>query len=1470
MKVSSTKPKNDESAQSVTRTKTGANVFAAASSSASSNGTGTKPSRVQPNCIVCKDNHPLWRCRVFLDTTPTERAKIVAENKLCFSCLKGNHSFRQCPQPRKCNKDGCNSSHNTLLHGAERVFQPRTTPKPSTNQATGSRSPKITVNKAGESSGVCSVSDVKGLLQITEVEVHTPTTSVKVLALCDSACSHSWISEDLATKLNVKGLPTKLTVHGINSQQVVDTQIVELKLTPVHSGGSCPTFDVKPYVRKNLHVGNDVIDVDQLKQQYPHLEPVALSKYSYGDVEMILGQDVFHSIRPLEYFESDQKNTPIAVRLPLGWVLSGPLPSTSGLVSTCFKAVTQCESDSRLADQLRSWYEMESFAAMKQVDPRSAADARASKILQETTYHDGCRYQVGMLWADDESSLPNNYFSALVQLKSLERRLEKTSELKASYAQTIKDDFDKGYIVQVDKSDCFRIDNTREWYLPHHPVFHHHKPGKVRRVLNGAAKFHGVSLNGKLLTGPDLLQTLIHVLMRFRQHPYAVSADIEGMFLQVGVIPEDRPSLRFLWREDPATDVAVYQYVRHIFGSKDSPTCANYALQQTARDNRTQFLEAANSVENHFYMDDYLESSPTVNEATKKAQDLVEMLAKGGFKLTKFVSNVPSLVNYVDPSSQPSTESTEKVLVTDEETSHVLGLKWNHSRDTLVVSRGTTPDLNRPITQRIVLSLVSAVYDPIGLVAPYTVTARLLLKDIWRLSGQQWDNNLRDDVSEKFLEWAAELPKLSEITIARSYFRGTIENVELHVFGDSSQDVFSAVAFLRARVDSNEGTETQLAYVFGKARVAPMKVLTIPKLELQAALLAARLKDEIQQALTVPVERTFMWTDSTTVLQWLHSIDKKPVFVANRVAEILELTTVDEWNHVPTADNPADAGTRGLPANSLLDSPWLKGPKFLMTSDWPFQPTEEILKIKLKNSDPHEVNTKPVYQEATANTASVSSNVLTLEWQKYSSYEKLLRIVAYILRILPKFSCNRTKTGSITNPVELESAEQKLFFLVQSESFPNETKILLKSHPVSRPSIIKDFSPFIGSNGLLRAQGRTKNLEVANFDVKHPILLDSRHPAVRLFLEHLHEKHCHQGVEYLRALIQQKFAIVKLRTTLRTIQTRCVTCRKRKAETLTPIMADLPKERLAFAARPFTNTGLDYFGPFYVSVKRCTEKRWGFLFTCLTTRAVHFEVVPSMDTSSCVMGIERFVARRCIPSVIWSDNGTNFVATEKELLQNVLKWNHQSIAESMVKKGVNWKFNPPSAPHHGGVWERLVRSFKHTFYAILGNRRLTDEILTTVFCLVEQSLNARPLVPASADATDLDALTPNHFLLGTAGSSLPSHSNCDFDHRKRYARAQAYSDAIWNRWLREYVPTLNRRSKWSSQSARQLKTGDLVWIVEPTSPRGYYPLARVVKLNFGSDAVARSAEVKTTSGNLVRPVVKLAPVLHPCDLPDLS
>ena len=246
------------------------------------------------------------------------------------------------------------------------------------------------------------------------------------------------------------------------------------------------------------------------------------------------------------------------------------------------------------------------------------------------------------------------------------------------------------------------------------------------------------------------------------------------------------------------------------------------------------------------------------------------------------------------------------------------------------------------------------------------------------------------------------------------------------------------------------------------------------------------------------------------------------------------------------------------------------------------------------------------------------------------------------------------------------------------------------------------------------------------------------------------------------------------------------------------------------------------------------------------------------NSSSCVMAIRTLVARCGVPGVIWSDNGTNFIAIEKKLVNNVQNWNQQTLIDSLVKESLKKKFNPPSAPHHGGLWEQLVRSLNHTFYAILGNRRLTQKFLSTNFCIVEHSLNVRLLVAASADATEIDALTPNHFLLEPAGSSSPPLANCDIDHRKRYARADAYSDAIWSRWRKEYVALLNSGTKWLSPFNRDFQTADLVWIVEPKNPRGYYLLPPVVKTNFGSDAIARSAEVRKASGNLIRPVVKLA------------
>ena len=721
MKAVKFKTKTDETPV-VNKTKTTSKAFA--SNSKVADAKQKNPSTRNGNelgCPHCKANHPIWKCPKFKSENPTQRAKIVAEHRLCFSCLNGSHQFRNCPNPRKCKQPGCTSTHNILLHGSERIFTKNNAKKPSetksvtdppqsTSLVTLNSENICTPNQDGNSSSFPAVSDVKGLLQVKEVQLKGPTAKeTKVLALCDPACSHSWIAASAAARLNLKGSPLKLTVCRINAKQVIDTLITDVTVKPL-GDNTCESFDVSPYIRDTLNVGSDIINVPQLQETYPYLSVLDPIQYSYSNVEMILGQDVYHAIRPIEYFESDSKCAPVAVRLPIGWVLSGPLPATSSFISSCFKIVTEPETD--LAEQLKSWYDMESYGAVKEVDPRSSSDRRAVEILEKTTFNDGKRYQVGMLWSKDDLHLQNNYYSALVQLKSLEKRLFREQDLRVKYEKSIKDDVDKGYVVQVLNSKDPSERSTREWYLPHHPVVNPNKPNKMRRVLNGAAKFHGTSLNKSLLTGPDLLQRLIHTLIRFRQYQYAVSADIEGMFLQVGVLPQDQPCLRFLWREDPSTDVMVYQYTRHIFGAKDSPTCANYALQRTAKDNSRQYPDASQAVLEKFYMDDYLDSLDEPEKALKRAKELVELLTLGGFKLTKFVSSVPHLLDELDNSFKTNDQEEPKVIGSSEEeaSSHVLGLKWDHKKDTLVVSRGTKYVDNKNVTQRLVLSLVSILW----------------------------------------------------------------------------------------------------------------------------------------------------------------------------------------------------------------------------------------------------------------------------------------------------------------------------------------------------------------------------------------------------------------------------------------------------------------------------------------------------------------------------------------------------------------------------------------------------------------------------------------------------------------------------------------------------------------------------------------------------------------------------------------
>ena len=300
-------------------------------------------------------------------------------------------------------------------------------------------------------------------------------------------------------------------------------------------------------------------------------------------------------------------------------------------------------------------------------------------------------------------------------------------------------------------------------------------------------------------------------------------------------------------------------------------------------------------------------------------------------------------------------------------------------------------------------------------------------------------------------------------------------------------------------------------------------------------------------------------------------------------------------------------------------------------------------------------------------------------------------------------------------------------------------------------------------------------------------------------MEHVHDTNGHCGLEFSRALIQQQFWILKARKVLRRIIRHCITCRRQQQDLIQPIMDDLPKERLPSTINyPFRTTGIDYMGPLFIKTPR-PEKRYVLFFTCLVTRAVHIEVTAKLNTDDTILAIRRFICRRGQPQSIRSDNATTFVSANKDLKAALKKLELASpeISARLGLQHIAWYFNPPDAPHFGGAWERFIRSFKDTFYKIVGSRTLQEPTLHTFACEVEAIMNNRPLLHVSSDVTDMEPLTPNHILLGRPQPVVPIGIFDQDADAYTWKKAQVQADNFWSRFIKEYLTTLQRRTKWT-------------------------------------------------------------------------
>ncbi|KAI5715931.1 hypothetical protein M8J77_024772 [Diaphorina citri] len=931
-------------------------------------------------CPACKSaTHLIFRCPSFVALDTAARVDFVKANNLCFNCLGSNHQVSTCSSKSGCKK--CGYKHNTLLHLESYGENASAPPPPPVPQQSPSSSNDTSAPV------LCASSHLTKPMASTTVLLSTVQVYVKnvlVRMLLDSASMSNFITQACCKKLGIKYSPLVTDVGGIGGMNSQAKGVTSFSITS--------RFDASKVFKV------DALVVEKITDQLP-VCPVDTSKLSYvnqamlsdgtfhipGNIDGLIGVKLFSRIIGKKKFDQAQ---PILMESELGDILMGKVPAlTYSEIDLNFCAFTETPLASIL----------QKFWTIEEVPPPPQPLSYEDKICEEkfvSTHRrmDNGRYSVSLPFKANPNILGNSYDIAKKRLVSLERKFSHNNELKQSYTAAISEYITQGHAVLKDDHK----NDTVAYYMPHHAVS---KPDrlttKVRVVFDlSCSTSSGLSLNDVMYTGPTLYKDLFKLLISFRMFPIACTADIKKMFLQVYVHEEDRKFQRFLWRNSPQEEIQCYEMERVVFGNKASPYLAQRMLAQLASDSSAQHPLAAQETQQFFYMDDYLTSFLEEEVAVSTQADLIAMFQKGGFELTKFATNNKVVLDSIPPSHQLMSN------VEWDSDSHlkILGIQWNPNNDYFSF---TVNVFETKCTKRIILSTVARIFDILGFVSPITINMKLLIKDLWT-SKVDWDETPPLLIQERWSQIVSELPVLNTLKIPRHLSIQIHSSLSLVGFCDASERAMGACVYVHV-VHPDNSTHVHLACA--KSKVAPMKYVTIPRLELCAALLLSKLLLVVTEifAARYDIRNIFCFTDSTVALSWIISEPFKwNTFVANRVSKIQEVVHQDNWYHVQGVENPADVLSRGTSPSELVGNnlywngpPWVKQP----TDQWElsrYVPSSDSVPEERKKATLHSVSKEKV------------SNILLDLTGRISSWKKLLRAVAMVLkfcRLLPIGPC---------------------------------------------------------------------------------------------------------------------------------------------------------------------------------------------------------------------------------------------------------------------------------------------------------------------------------------------------------------------------------------------------------------------------------------------------------------------------------
>lgn len=1388
-------------------------------------------------CPHCNKEHSLFKCSTFKSLSPQQRSTFVRSKGLCFNCLRVGHYATSCTSKTNCFR--CRERHHTLLHGISPSEQKSVPPssQPPNDPDDVVKLDGVTASASGDS---------KSLLGTANINIQNWEGNWQsIRAVIDTGSQYSIITIECARQLGLIWFPPKLALGGVGKIKIPKAKgMVHCKISA--DSRESKIVNVKALVMTYLLPN---LPIEQVPTSIRNLfNGIKLADERFWEprpVNLLLGSDVFlQLLKPgkLIMFTENFGTLPTI----FGHVVMGPPPDSPEL---SLSLSLTAQPTPQISDELlRSFWEIEDIQLPEKLIPRDqmAEDHFCSHVQRLTSG----RYMVGLPLIDVTLDYSDSETLAMMRFLKLEARLQRSPQLKEQYHAFMQDYIDQGHM---------KISTSRPKYMiPHHAIFKAgpdpNIPPKLRVVFDASMKTRNGSLNENLLPGPKLQNNLAMILLRFRVHAIVFCTDIVQMFRQVLVLPQHRPYQCIFWRFSSAEAVKTFELQTVTYGQTSSSYLAIRTIKQLVADEGENYPKAAKVLEHDIYVDDVISGADTLSEAIEIKSQLIELLGKGCFPVHKWASNSK---NFLDTLPKELQEPQVSMASEHENVTKILGMLWDARSDTFRYKLNLDTSATKVITKRSMLSIIARIFDPLGLLAPTVLLAKVLIQGLWKLD-IGWDEKPPEQIQKDWMGYIEDLPNVSKIQIPR-WVRPSCGLVRIFGFCDASERAYAAAIYM---VTEHQNSQSYSFLLIAKTRLAPVKTISVPRLELCAAHLLTRLLESIQEFSNIlGVTQTLLFTDSTILLSWLRMHPQElRTFVANRISYILSHTSVDQWRHVPSNQNPADIPSRGLRASELMSSQlWWKGPKWMTSQPVEFPPMPPVLKelpeVKRNCAD------------LCLSVSKIESPVLTII-SRFSNYAKLRFTLAYVLRFL---NCLRAVTlkSSVrpSGPLTLEELGEATNILIRAVQEVDFSEDFDYASNECKSTRFKSLTVFSDTQRILRVGGRLSHSTLP-FERKHPILLPRDSKLTSLIVDYNHQRNFHLGAKALQALLQQSYYIFGIRSLIRKRIWSCISCYKLRARPNNPLMADLPLSRVT-QGRPFINIGVDFAGPYHIKQgsrrNSPISKAYMCMFVCMATKAVHIELVSSLSTEAFLAAFDRFTARRGLPTEILSDCGTNFVGAARQT-KELFQWYHDtktqdSISRHATEAGIKWKFNPPSAPHFGGLWEAAVKSAKTHLRKTLGERPFNFEELATLFCRIEGILNSRPLCQVSENPTSFDYLSPGHFLIGSAITAPPEHDlrEINMNRLNRWQMIQSSAQHFWRRWSNEYVHLLQARSKWT-ENKKPLKINDLVLIQDSNADVLRWKLGRVINLFPDDKGTARVAEVRTAMGEFKRPVHRLAPL----------